>query len=66
MYRITCPSRTRLNARSQVLARNRCLMYRVTGHYPDRFADHSWYPEMEQQLTPISTQHIQPCLEADP
>lgn len=42
MYRITCPSRTRLAARSQVLARhrslmyriNRSLMYRIIGHYP--------------------------------
>jgi len=34
MYRITCPSRTRLHARSQVLARHRSLMYRIIGHYP--------------------------------
>ena len=44
MYRITCPSRTRLHARSQVLARHRCLMYRVIGHYP------VGNPEIEQQL----------------
>jgi len=29
MYRITCPSRTRLHARSQVLAMRRSLMYRI-------------------------------------
>ena len=34
MYRITCPSRTRLHARSQVLAMHRGLMYRIIGHYP--------------------------------
>ena len=34
MYRITCPSRTRLHACSRVLARHRDLMYRITGHYP--------------------------------
>jgi hypothetical protein len=33
MYGITCPSRTRLHACSQVLARHRGLMYRITGHY---------------------------------
>src|ERR1017187_566725 len=33
MYRITCPSRTRLHARFQVLAMHRGLMYRITGHY---------------------------------
>jgi len=32
MYPITCPSRTRLHARSQVLATHRSLMYRVIGH----------------------------------
>jgi hypothetical protein len=31
MYRITGPSRTRLYARSQVLAMHRGLMYRITG-----------------------------------
>ena len=34
MYRITCPSRARLHARSQVLAIHRGLMYRIIGHYP--------------------------------
>jgi len=34
MYRITCPSRTRPHARSQVLAIHRGLMYRITAHYP--------------------------------
>jgi hypothetical protein len=34
MYRITCPSRTRLHARSQVLAMHRGMVYRITGHYP--------------------------------
>ena len=34
MYRITCPSRTRLHARSQVPAMHRGLMYRIIGHYP--------------------------------
>jgi hypothetical protein len=34
MYRITRPSRTWPHARSQVVARHRGLMYRITGHYP--------------------------------
>jgi hypothetical protein len=34
MYRITCPSRTRPHARSQVLAIRRSVMYRITAHYP--------------------------------
>lgn len=34
MYRITCPSRARLHARSEVIARHRCLTYRIIGHYP--------------------------------
>ena len=33
MYRITCPSRTRLHACSQVLARHHGLMCRIIGHY---------------------------------
>ena len=34
MYRITCPSRTSLHARSQVRAGHHGLMYRIIGHYP--------------------------------
>ena len=34
IYRITCPSRARLHARSQVRAKHRGAMYRVIGHYP--------------------------------
>src|SRR5437763_291908 len=33
MYRITCPSRTQLHARYQVLAVRHGLMYRITGRY---------------------------------
>ena len=33
IYRVTCPSRTQLHARSQVLAMHRGLMYRIIGHY---------------------------------
>ena len=34
MYRITCPSRADLHARSQVLAMRCGLMCWITGHYP--------------------------------
>jgi hypothetical protein len=49
MYRITCPSRARLHARSQVLAMHRGLMHRITGHYPIVFSGRS-FPEAERQL----------------
>ena len=43
MYRITCPSRTRLHARSQALAMHRGLMYRIIGHYHfDCLLDPGW------------------------
>ena len=42
MYRITCPSPTRLHARSQVLTRHRSLMYRITGHYPVAVPGRPW------------------------
>src|SRR2546423_11962262 len=50
MYRITCPSRARLHARSQVLAHASWPDIPDNRPLSDRFGGRSLFPEIEQQL----------------